>query len=118
MHETWSSNTNPPPEMLAVRRSTLSHYLSNLGLVYYRAGKFTEAMQTIKESEGIRRNVSNWILFAKLYEQLNNKNEAKIWRAKIKEYFTDTYSTGAVDPRRYGLLLLIEEMCPEEIREK
>jgi tetratricopeptide (TPR) repeat protein len=110
--------TNPPPEMLAVRRSTLSHYLSNLGLVYYRAGKFTEAMQTIKESEGIRSNISNWILFVKLYEQLSNKNEAKTWRAKIKEYFTDTYSTGGVDPRRYGLLLLIDEMCPEEIREK
>jgi hypothetical protein len=115
VEEYRNRNSMRATDMLIVRRGALANYLNTLGLVYYRAGKFTEAMVAIQESEGIRSDISNWILLTALHEQAGSHDEAGRWRARIKTQIGQTYGMGMVDSGRYENLLLIEEMCPEAL---
>jgi tetratricopeptide (TPR) repeat protein len=99
-----------------LRRFVLANYLNTLALVYYRAGKFPEAMKAVQESEGLNTDAANWFLFVKLYKQAGNNAEAELWQNKLKTYFKATYGHDATKAQRYEMLLLTEEMCPDAIK--
>jgi tetratricopeptide (TPR) repeat protein len=95
------------------RRSALASSLNTQALVYFREGKFDDALTANKESEKIGGDVSTWVLYVALYEKMGNSNEAKAWREKIKKQMDSTYGLAAINPQRYENLLLISEICPD-----
>jgi tetratricopeptide (TPR) repeat protein len=95
------------------RRSVLANYLNTLALVYYREGKFPEAMKATQESEGLNPDVSNWFLLLHLHKREGNKTEAALWQKKLKDYFETTYGHDTQRAQRYEILLLTQEICPE-----
>jgi tetratricopeptide (TPR) repeat protein len=104
--------TGGSPFDMMTRRSALASSLNTQALVYYREGKFDDAMTANKESEKLGGDVSTWVLYVALYEKMGNPNEAKAWREKIKKQMDSTYGLAALNPQRYDNLLLIAEICP------
>jgi serine/threonine protein kinase/tetratricopeptide (TPR) repeat protein len=65
----------------AVRAERVPHYLHTLGLTYYRAGRFDEAIRHLHESIAGKwnANVANWLVLAMAQQRLGHVDEARKW---------------------------------------
>jgi serine/threonine protein kinase/Flp pilus assembly protein TadD len=65
----------------AVRAQAVPHHLHTLGLAYYRAGKFDEAIVYLQKSIAGNwiANAANWLVLAMAHQSLNRTDEARKW---------------------------------------
>ncbi len=90
-------------------RGDLPTYTNTLGAVYCRAGRESDAVKVLLESEGLQADPFNAAFLALAYARSGDAVSARLWRDRLRRKLDETYATHDAQQYRHQLLLLWRE---------
>jgi serine/threonine protein kinase/tetratricopeptide (TPR) repeat protein len=85
----------------AVRADPSPYFLHTLGLAYYRAGQFDEAIEQLNKSIDGKwnANAANWLVLAMVQHRLGHGNEARKWFDQAARWMENPDALRSIDRR-------------------
>jgi tetratricopeptide (TPR) repeat protein len=73
-------------ERAVAARPSFTSYLTTLGALLYRDGKYEAAVSRLTESESFKSGPENWLFLAMAHQRLGNAEEARRWLQRATDW--------------------------------